>query len=224
MAYITNQDIVDYLNPTGNTRRLLTTTIGAGVWAKVIARAEAVVKGYTPEDYSGWTERVSGLVLTREAEDGETTFTLPTAVQDASSAYVWVNHPKLWRDRKKADAFSVGAGITVTDTQVVLDEALSEGDVVVADVYHDGSNIPQLLKNYTIEVAACTFVLNEMKSLAFDDFHFQTYSDQLARVREDLIRLQNGKIRLDEWDSLDIIGANETAYSFGPGTIWPTGW
>ena len=211
-------DIENALNATCYANGFDADTLTVGALADIIAGAEASVRSYLPSGtYQNlFNGTVPGLILTRDATDGQTVFTLPTYAQDADSAYVWVNPTFVWRDRRKADAVEC----TVADTTITLAEGVDAGDFVVAEIFNDQSNMPALLKKYCIDFAVNECVLR-MPHLQVDPQLRAIYSERIQFAREDLKEIRKGNITIPEWDSLELIGENETSGKTGFGMVIP---
>lgn len=212
-------DIELYLNPEGVASKYTTAAQAAGMVDDVIAYSIGRTRAYLPEKYRRMMRTVAGLVLTREAADGDTTFTLPTVCTTASAVTVWVNPTGFYGDRKKEDKVAA----TLTGATVTLTDALDEGDVVVCDVVHGFNNPPALLKSLCLDLAVAE-IYSRKSSLAIDPETRQANRDRQLDALDMLKRISKGELRIDEWDELDLVGEFETVTPGGQGYLHPDGW
>ncbi len=190
---------------------------------RLITKGHAILNSYLPVEYQDMWQIINGLVLTRSATEGQTAFALPTSATVCTAITVWKNLDCPYRDRIRRDAEA--ATLNVGGTIVTLTTAATEGDIVVADVTHNGTNVPEILKQLLIDLLCAKLQLENMQSLALDGTQHANAQDLMTRTREDLTRLQTGKMRISEWDRLDLVDDTETAYpESGIGTVDFIGW
>lgn len=225
MTFVTSQELDGYLNPEGSECKFLSANQSAGVVQSVINNANATVRGYLPEVYRRMQRTVSGYRLTQYAEEGRTTFLLPTTLRyvDEEESSVWVNLCGVYRDRlnkPKAEFTIEPAG---GDTQVLtLTHPLKEGDSAVADFRYSLDNPPQVLKSLALQLAVYEMVVRK-PALANDDRMYQLYQDNNNQAIQTLRDMSKGRIRIDEWDEFDLVAETETVSPEGFGIIIP-GW
>ncbi len=221
MALLATTDIDAYLNAQNKTTKFAASGLTATASTNIIANAEAVIKSYLPEQYRRLMTRAPGLYLTREATDGENkTFSIPTVLRNATTTqvWVWVDYNGTWRDRIRDEAVDA----TVTSTSITLDDALLTGQVAIAEINHTFDNPPQILKHFATLIAVQD-LYNRLPTLISPSDR-TWFEEQVRGVREDLRALRAGKMRIDEWDALDLIEENETVGVDGFGLLEPTGW
>ena len=217
---ITIDDIAAELNPQNVATRFDKTTFSTAASANIISKAVATVRASLPEKYRRMARCVSGLVLSREANPAVLTYSIPAIarVPDGARSHVWVGHRGRWGDRRVADAVTVTWG---TDA-VTLSAAPEYGVLIAADVWHTGVSAPTLLRRYALDLAVHDVVM-ALPSLCLDDSLRQSYSQRLDQTREDLREMSRGRLRLDEWDELELVDDQETVGVEGSGT-WRIGW
>lgn len=218
MATLAGTDVQALLNPTAAAKKFLWSGLDSTAASALLANAQTAVYACLPEVYRRLKVRATGYVLTREATQGQASFSIPTVLQTASTVTVWRNLAGVYGDRKVADAeASTLAGSTVT-----LDEACDEGDVVVCDVVHNFANPPAVLKRLAAWMVVSDIVTGMPNLMGDTDrTHLQA---QIDAARADMRDLRAGRLRIDEWDELDFVRENETVTVEGPTMLYPTGW
>lgn len=218
MDFVTGANIETFLNPEGSATKYLNASQNADAVASVVANANATIKGYMPEKYRRMMRHYQGVYLTKNAADGQTEFTLPSGlgVVDTDNSYIWVNLPGTYGDRDVHDA--VAYTLAVDGVTITLDDALDEGDVVVMEIKHDGSTPPSILKKLALDVAVNEMLVRK-PSLVNDPTLQLMYQQNYENSRRMLRDLSAGKLRIDEWDNLEIVMEHETATPEGPGEM-----
>lgn len=226
MALVTEADVLDYLNPNDSSRKIQAGVISASRLATIVANAEKQVWAHCPEEYRKLRSCVSGYWFTHGAATGDAEFAVPEIALVPSSVVAWKNPTFAWVDRHKYTSDAEALTILEDDGaySIELDEPLAERDVLIADIYHSGAGIPQLLKTYALNLAVVD-TIRSFPTLAMGAELRMNYETLRQETREDLARLLAGKLKIDEWDELDLIPENETAWrSEGTGTIDGTSW
>lgn len=225
MTFVTAQELQDFLNPEGLESKYLTTNQSANVVTSVLNNANSTVRGYLPEVYRRMQRTISGFVLTRSAKAGTTSFVLPESLRyvDEEESRVWVNLCGVYRDRLSQPQAEFSIETAGGDSQILtLNNPLNDGDVVVADLRYDMSKAPQILKSLALQLAAYE-MMTRKNALVNDADIYQQYQDSNAIALQTLRDLSKGRIRIDEWDELDLIAETETVSPEGWGIITP-GW
>lgn len=217
---ITLNDIAAELNPQNLTGRFDKTSFASGAATSIINKAAATVRAALPERYRRMSRCVTGLVLARESDGVTVEFPIPAIarVADGAKSKVWVGYRGRWGDRRTVDAVTATWGAE----SVTLATAPDDGALVAADVWHSGAAAPELLRRYALDLAVHD-VLMALPSLCLDDTLRQSYAMRVDQAREDLRELARGRLRIDEWDELELVDDAETVGVEGPG-IWSIGW
>lgn len=220
MALITSTDLQNALNPDGSNTGFLAANRTTNVVTNIIADSEAIVKSYCPEEYRQFFTEVCGYYLTRDATAAQVAspaFSVPTIARNCTSANVWINFNGTWRDRRVEEC----AESTAASTTITVSTTFEEGDTLIADIYHDGTNSPQVLKKWCIDLAVNEMVMR-LPSLQISPVMRQMYADRITQTRDDLLQLSKRRLRLHEWDALVLVKENETAWGSGTGMLFPS--
>lgn len=207
MNYVTNADIDGYLNMENAGTKFSSSAQNSSAMESVRVSASALVAGSLPVKYHRFQKQFSGYILTSEATEGDTTFALPRAMWAPTSVSVWVNLKGVYRDRKASDAVSAtivevtDGDELVTGYNIVLDEPLSAGDKVYADIFHSGLNPPQLLRKLALDCAISELV-SRKPMLCNDPILRDQYQMNANRAADSLNRLSKGQLRISEWDDI----------------------
>jgi hypothetical protein len=164
------------------------------------------------------------LILTSDAADDETEFVIPAVLRavDTDKLRLWKNYRGMWADRKRSDALVLTDDFTynsLTGTITLL-EGLSEGDALYAEVWHDLTNPPQLLKDFALEMAVRA-IMKAIPTLVDEERARQIENDR-ASTDQRMRDLMRGELRIAEWDDLEFIAERETISDYGFGTVDPT--
>lgn len=216
-AVITSSEIVTMLNPEGSATKFQSAPVASAV-SRSILTATAVVQAHLPEQYRRIIRTIPGLVLTRDAVEGDTQYTIPDWIE-FQSGRLWRNLDGVWYDRKNADVEEFTYD-EITHTVTTSEEA-EEGDTVVMEIVHS-SEYPEVLKTLCLKIAVSELIGQLPRLVASEDREWYTNDLENAYVFLNLLR--KGDFRIDIWDELDLIKENETITPMGPGTLDPNGW
>ncbi len=220
MSLITATDVTTALNPSGVSNKFDLTAKSSDFQTQIVDAANNYVKAFMDERQRRMLSVIPGLVLLEYADGGETTFTIPTVARNATTVRVWANLKYQWRDRLKQAqvAFTLGAIEEEQDAAIILTTAASARDKIVAEIIHDGSNPPSLLKQFALDKAIndCVF---SFPTLQLDPMLKSMYVDKFTQSREDMEKLARGQLRIPEFADLQLIDENETSQPMGWGNI-----
>lgn len=216
MNFVTAAEVEGFLNIEGIATKFTSANQNATALSNVLASADAVIKSYLTERHRECMDIVTGLILTKSAMQGQTEFILPPAVLDVvtDQSYVWVNPVGTYDDRCHSDS----AAFTVVGDKVTLADSLSDGDVVVMDVFHTGKNPPVILKKYALDIAVNDIVLRK-PALVNDPVLRDMFLRNYEAAERALTRISKGQSRIDEWDKLPRVLGHQTVSREGPGRI-----
>lgn len=223
---ITIADVEAYLNGQASTKKFAASALSATAQAQVVAAGEQPVQASLREDYHRMQTRAEGVVLTRDAAEGECDFIIPVCLRAivAAKSFVWVNLSTAYGDRSKSDAvpFTVVETDDENDT-IRLTTPLDENDTAVCDITHTNANPPEFLKMLAVKLAACDVVLYRLPTL-IPPQEKPEWIELQRQLQDTLKGLARGTVQVDEYRTIEQIDEMETITPSGRGEIDPRYW
>lgn len=234
-ALNTDDDLTDL---TGSFTITSQTAIGTTDGMNVVRRIAGEVKSRLPEKYRRMLSKLDGEVAVDDALPYQSTATLTYQTTNANQMRVWRNLNGAWESRSSFGAllspYDVSSGYATTqdysvgtaDPTVITfalggntgnSGKLQKGDTVVVEYDHNLSTVPKLLESITLYLSAYEILWQQVANA-------DTIPQQIISLKEraDLMLgdLHDGKIGIDEFDSIDMYVETRSDKSAGAPRIY----